>query len=142
MNNGYKGRSTPAAPQLSFLSSYQISQQPDTTTTTTKQPLSNKYPALLRQNTPFSKSTPPPRPRMTKCSYCGNDSDTYSCNCGSDFASTSSFDKSPTSLNDPKPELGSGSSDYTGLPRETYTSTQSTEYVGKTLSSSSSGTKK
>ncbi|KAJ9609179.1 hypothetical protein H2200_006951 [Cladophialophora chaetospira] len=76
------------------------------------------------------------------CIYCGNKAYTYQCNCGSDYASTSTFDKEGSSLNDPKPELGSGSSQYTGVRKPSYTSTQSTEYVGTKHTTSSSSDKK
>jgi hypothetical protein len=71
-----------------------------------------------------------------KCSYCGNRSDEFSCNCASEYASTSSFDREPTSLNDPNPVMESGSSRYTGTSAATYTPMQSKEYVGKPAGSS------
>jgi hypothetical protein len=143
MDSGYKGRSTATAFEPSSFSPHPNSQKRNTIPTK-KHPY-DKYTSLSNNQTiQISQYQPAttPRRKMGKCSYCGNDSSTYSCNCGSEYASTSSFDKSPTSLNDPKPELGSGSSRYTGVGGSSYTSTQSTDYVGKPTNSSSYGSRK
>ncbi|OCT53783.1 hypothetical protein CLCR_10975 [Cladophialophora carrionii] len=143
MESGYQRGSTAAAFEALPLSPYQNSEKRNTTSTPKQpydkySPLSSKHTLQVSQYTPSATQ----RRKMGKCSYCGNDSSTYSCNCGSEYASTSSFDKSPTSLNDPKPELGSGSSRYTGVGGSSYTSTQSTDYVGKPSSSSGYGSRK
>ncbi|KIW73241.1 hypothetical protein PV04_01375 [Phialophora macrospora] len=144
MDSGYKGRPTAAAFEPSSFSPHQNSQKRNTTSTT-KHPY-DKNTSLSSNRTLQISQYPPPtttsRRKMGKCAYCGNDSSTYSCNCGSEYASTSSFDKTPTSLNDPKPELGSGSSRYTGVGGSSYTSTQSTDYVGKPSNSSSQGSRR
>ena len=132
MTDGYKSRCGPAAPRPSFSRPYQKPQDRETIQSTTKhQQASNKSTYISIQASSSSRQSTSSRHKMTKCYYCGNDSSTYSCGCASEYASTSSFDRKPTSLSDPKPEFGSGSSSYTGLPQSTYASTQSTEYVGK-----------
>lgn len=78
-----------------------------------------------------------------KCLYCGLSMDHYTpCTCASDYASVSSFDRKPTSLNDPNPVMGSGSEKDTGIPAQKHESVQMTEYVGKKLSDTKPDTKR
>lgn len=126
MDVGSKGNIA-TAPRRASSSCPKASPKKDQTSTT---PNTNSNP---KQSMPTP--TKPPL-KMTKCHYCGNDSSTYACNCASEYASTSSFDKNPTSLNDPKPELGPGSSRYTGVSKSTFTPTKVDYYVGKPSGSS------
>ncbi|OAL40029.1 hypothetical protein AYO20_00447 [Fonsecaea nubica] len=153
MDDQYKSRSGSGAGfHLSpFSSSYShpynnACTKPVKKATGKRQPSESKYTSttqILEKNRTSSRHPTTPNPRkhskMPKCAYCGNQSDHYSCNCGSEYASTSSVDQNPTSLNDPKPEMGVSASVAgmrSGSP--SYTSTQSKHYVGSKGSGSSS----
>ncbi|KIX95892.1 uncharacterized protein Z520_08600 [Fonsecaea multimorphosa CBS 102226] len=142
MDDPYNSRSASAvfepSPFCQCTSTFNKTKKP----TVKRQPIENKYTQPPESRTSIRHPSTPkqPRSKMPKCAYCGNQSDHYSCNCGSEYSSTSSVDKNPTSLNDPKPELGISSSvsgTGTGSGSSTYTSTQSHDYVGKPSGSSS-----